>query len=177
MAPKAPLSPAWKLIYKGLSSIFFLGYIPLAPGTWGSAAAVGFVVLLKFQAPELLAASNVVYHWVFLALFTMMAILIANRAQQAMGVDNPDPGPVVIDEFLGQLITFFMIPITFRTLILGFFLFRFFDIVKPYPVHKMEEIDEGAGIVMDDVAAGVMANISMFAIIAAFRVVSAALNS
>ncbi len=173
----APLSPAWRWIYRGISSIFFLGYIPLAPGTWGSAAAVGFVAFLKFRAPHLLESSMFLYHWVFLALATMLIILIATRAQQAMGPDNPDPGPVVIDEFLGQMITFFMMPITIRTLILGFFLFRFYDIIKPYPVHKMEELDEGAGIVMDDVAAGVMANITMFGMIGVFNVITGMLNS
>jgi phosphatidylglycerophosphatase A len=68
-------------------------------------------------------------------------------------------------------VSFLLVPISIKTLILGFFLFRFFDIIKPFPVHNMESLDGGLGIVMDDVAAGVLTNVSMLVILYGYHFV------
>jgi len=80
---------------------------------------------------------------------------------------------VVIDECAGQFITFLFIPLSLKTLILGFFLFRFFDIVKPYPIFKFEALDDSLGITMDDVAAGVFANVTLMVILWGYHAVRA----
>lgn len=87
---------------------------------------------------------------------------------ESKGKSN-DPSEIVIDEFVGTLITFLFIPINIKTIILGFLLFRFFDILKPYPIKKIEEIGGSAGIILDDVVAGIYANLMLrFLIYAAF---------
>jgi phosphatidylglycerophosphatase A len=82
---------------------------------------------------------------------------------------------VIIDECAGQFLTFLFVPLTLNTLVLGFLLFRFFDIVKPFPIYKMEELEGGVGITMDDVVAGIFANLSLLAIVAGYHIVKAAL--
>lgn len=73
-----------------------------------------------------------------------------------------DPGEIVIDEIAGIIITLAGIPLTVLSVIIGFFLFRFLDILKPFPIRNLEKkLSGGVGIVMDDVAAGVMANIAL----------------
>ena len=71
----------------------------------------------------------------------------------------------------GQVITFFMSPISIKTLLIGFLLFRFFDIVKPFPIGTMQELDGGVGVTMDDVLAGVFANISLFLILGGYQLI------
>jgi phosphatidylglycerophosphatase A len=97
----------------------------------------------------------------------LVSLLLSSRAKETFGKD--DPGPVIIDEVAGQFITFFMVPLSVRTLIAGFLLFRFFDIVKPYPVNDMQQLDDSIGITMDDVIAGVYANISLLLLIAGYH--------
>jgi len=85
----------------------------------------------------------------------LIGIPAATRIARASGVK--DPQFVVIDEVAGQLITFIGVPLTWKSLLLGFILFRVFDILKPPPVRQLERIPEGAGIVLDDVGAGLYA--------------------
>jgi phosphatidylglycerophosphatase A len=162
-------------IKKTASSLLFIGYFPIASGTVGSAAAAGLVWLIHIKAPHLLSTSLYNYHLIIIAAVVLIAIIVSSGAKEMFGAE--DPRQVVIDEFAGQLITFFMIPLTWRTLLLGFLLFRFFDIIKPFPVHKMEELEGGVGITMDDVAAGVYANISLFVLMAGYQWVRGLLNS
>ncbi|MBD3343575.1 MAG: phosphatidylglycerophosphatase A [Chitinivibrionales bacterium] len=157
---KTPISQ-W--IWKFFSSLFFFGYFPIAPGTVGSAVTVAVVWIIKIKAPHLLAFSLVKYHWAVLFAVSGLVIYLCQRGKEAFNAD--DPKQVVVDEFAGQLITFFMVPITWRTCLLGFLLFRFFDIIKPYPVFKLEEIEGGVGIAMDDIVAGVYANFSLIGIL------------
>jgi phosphatidylglycerophosphatase A len=160
---------------KIISSLFFLGYFPVASGTVGSAVAVGAIVFLQWKWPHLLSSGVDHYYWVAMSAITLFAIIVSAGAREMFGAD--DPKQVIIDEFAGQVITFFMIPLTWRTLLLGFLLFRFFDIVKPFPVHKMEELEGGVGITMDDVVAGVYANITLMAILWGYHGVRVLLNS
>ncbi len=75
--------------------------------------------------------------------------------------DNEDPSHVVVDEVCGYLFTMILIPFTWVNVIMGFFLFRALDILKPYPIRKIEKVKDGYGIVLDDVLAGIYANIIM----------------
>jgi phosphatidylglycerophosphatase A len=86
---------------------------------------------------------------------------------------DDDPSPVIIDEVAGQLVTFFMVPLTLKTLIAGFLLFRFYDIVKPWFVNNLQELEEGVGITLDDVAAGVLANITLVLLLLGYNWVRA----
>lgn len=142
------------------STLLFIGYIPYIPtGTVGSLITVCVLWYFRNDVDYVFAPQQAVYFWFLYIVFLGFAIFVSNNAKEMFGSD--DPRQVIIDECAGQLVTFFLLPLTLPVLILGFLLFRFFDIVKPYPVYKFEEIDDGVGIVMDDVIAGVLANISL----------------
>jgi phosphatidylglycerophosphatase A len=89
----------------------------------------------------------------------LIGIPAATQLSRATGLK--DPQFVVIDEVAGQLITLIAIPVSWKSLLLGFILFRLFDIVKPPPVRQLERLPEGIGIVVDDVAAGLYALVIM----------------
>ena len=132
-----------------LATFFGIGYLRPGPGTWGSAATVLLWWLLaRSTAPA--------WHPRLAVLLAVTAVLAgipaATRVARASGVK--DPQFVVIDEVAGQLITLIAVPIAWKSLLLGFILFRGFDIVKPPPVRSLERLPEGTGIVIDDVAAG-----------------------
>ncbi|WP_028583625.1 phosphatidylglycerophosphatase A family protein [Desulfogranum mediterraneum] len=124
------------------------GYLPKAPGTWGSAAGV----LLWLGLGRLSLAP---YLGVVFALF-WLGVIAAGAAEKI--VDHGDPGLVVIDEIVGQLIALATIPLAPLPVILAFVLFRIFDILKPYPVGWLDQhIHGGLGIMLDDVVAGLYA--------------------
>jgi phosphatidylglycerophosphatase A len=136
-----------------LTATFFgAGLVPIAPGTWGSAAAV----LLWWSATRWIPSAWQAGAAVFLAgLAIALGIPAATRVARELG--RKDPGCVVIDEVAGQLITLIAVPISWKTLLAGFILFRAFDTIKPPPVRQMERLPEGTGIVIDDVGAGIYA--------------------
>ncbi len=129
----------------------YVGNIPFVPGTFGSAAALVLCGLV----------SGLSLFWGigFILLFTIFSVIIADGAEKMLG--EKDPGCIVIDEFAGMLVTFLGIGFTVSSVIWGFFIFRFFDILKPYyPVGYFEQkFSGGKGIVFDDIAAGIMSNI------------------
>lgn len=154
-------------------SLMFVGYIPVMPGTWGSAVAVAGAWYVNGRWPELFTLSMAPTFWLFILGMCAASFYLAGDADRVFGRD--DPPQFVADEFVGQCITFFMIPLSWRTLLLGFLLFRFFDIVKPFPVHNMEDIEGGVGVTMDDVAAGACANLTMVGILAIYHVIKSRL--
>ena len=125
-----------------------VGYLPLAPGTFGSLVGVGLFLLLRAKPLVVLVAILAV---------TLVGIWAATRTEELS--DRKDPGKIVVDEVAGQLIALF--PLTLFTrwstlaVIISFILFRFFDIVKPYPANRLQELDGGIGIMFDDLIAGV----------------------
>ncbi|HKN83469.1 MAG TPA: phosphatidylglycerophosphatase A [Pyrinomonadaceae bacterium] len=127
-----------------------VGYLPLIPGTFGSLLGVA-IFLLLVRVPVLVLLSIVV--------ITFAGIWAGSRAEELSG--RKDPGKVVIDEVAGQMIALF--PLTLFTrwsitaVIVSFTLFRFFDIVKPYPAGRFERLKGGLGIMCDDLVAGVYA--------------------
>ena len=124
------------------------GYLPVAPGTWGSAVGVLlWLAVSRLAMPTYLAVLG--------ALF-VIGVFSAGAAEKI--VDRGDPGLVVIDEIVGQLITLAVAPHHPGAVLAGFVLFRLFDILKPFPVGWIDRhLHGGLGIMLDDVAAGLYA--------------------
>jgi len=129
-----------------------VGYLPIAPGTWGTIAAVPLVPLAAAVAPPW-------GHVGLLAVVFALGVPAAGVAERLLG--RKDAKPVVIDEVAGFLVTMLLVPITRWTLLAGFFLFRVFDVVKPYPANRMERHPGGIGIMADDLVSGVYANLAL----------------
>jgi phosphatidylglycerophosphatase A len=124
----------------------YSGYLPKAPGTWGS--LVGLFIFFMLHALSL-----PVYLAVVAGLF-LVGSFAAGEAEKIM--DHKDPGLVVIDEIVGMLITMIAVPATPLTMALGFILFRIFDIAKPFPINLVDQrLHGGVGIMLDDVIAGI----------------------
>lgn len=130
----------------------YAGYFPIAPGTVGS--AVGLVVYLAVRAADRAIVEGAAIAGV--AALGVWASGIAERHFQAL-----DPGPVVIDEVLGMLITLAFVPVGWSGALAGFFLFRVFDIVKPFPSGRLERLPGGLGVMADDAMAAVYANAAL----------------
>ncbi len=132
-----------------LASGLGAGFSPFAPGTAGTLAAIPIELFLsRIGFP--------VYELTLLTFF-FFSSWIAEKAQNHW--QKSDDRRIVIDEMMGYLLTMFWIPKTTLFIILGFFLFRFFDIVKPPPIRLIERAKGGFGVVLDDVLAGVYSNI------------------
>jgi phosphatidylglycerophosphatase A len=132
------------------STGLYAGKMPVAPGTWGALVALPFYWLL----------SHISFFFQVLALFPLLGISIwlASEASRIMG--DKDPSSVVIDEIIGMLIALTGAPFSSFYIIWAFVLFRIFDIFKPFPIKTVEKkMPGGWGIVMDDVLAGIFANI------------------
>ncbi|MEO7506069.1 MAG: phosphatidylglycerophosphatase A [Pyrinomonadaceae bacterium] len=156
-----------------------VGYMPIAPGTWGSAVGVGLYLVwrwveVKFFLSGLRRGIGIgALYWLqtsaglLLLLVTMLVgIWAANRAVRLLG--RKDPGQIVIDEVAGQAITLAILPsfAGWKGILAGFLLFRAFDIWKPFPIRKLEQLPEGLGVVMDDVLAGMYAAIVLSILLA-----------
>ncbi len=129
----------------------FSGYAPVAPGTAGTLAAIPFYLLL-------VRAGWIPYILISLVLF-FIGMKGANRVEEA--TERQDNGIIVIDEIVGYLVTMLFLPQHWMFVILGFFVFRVFDILKPYPIRKLDKNPnlKGFGVMIDDVAAAVYGNI------------------
>ena len=152
---------------------FGVGYLPIAPGTWGS--GVGVLIFLGIErcivnlrsGPELSYFSGPSQAITFaflsaaLVVFSLIALWASSRAISLLG--NSDPSEAVVDEVLGQLITFAFVPfgITWPFILAGFLLFRLFDIWKPYPIYDLQVLPGGIGVCADDIVAGVYAGICL----------------
>ena len=144
-----PRGPLWATL---VATFFGAGRLHPGPGTWGSASAVllwaalAHVINPTCRTPVVIALAILV---------TLVGIPAATQVARASG--TKDPQFVVIDEVAGQLIALIAAPLTWKTFLAGFILFRAFDIMKPPPVRQLERLPEGTGIVLDDVAAGIYA--------------------
>ncbi len=131
---------------------FGLGYSPVAPGTLGTLAALPFIWLFTYMP----GAGGTF----FLVCFLLASVFVADRAEKILG--KKDPGTIVIDEMAGYWVTMCLVPLTWVTLLTGFIAFRCFDIVKIGPVRYFEKnFSGGAGIVLDDIMAGVLAALTV----------------
>ncbi len=133
-----------------LATGFKTGYSPLAPGTVGSVVALFPCWILSLFSLSFSA--------ILLVVFIALAIWIAGIAERESG--QKDPGFIVLDEFAGMMVTLLGIHFTWKTALAGLVLFRIMDIFKPFPIRYIERtVKGGAGIVLDDVAAGIAANL------------------
>ncbi len=130
----------------------YLGKIPVAPGTFGTLAGLPFV-LLAVLLPDAFAA-------VYVIVLVLFSVWAADRAESALG--EKDPGCIVIDEMAGYVVAMSGIALSFGSAATGFILFRIFDIVKPFPARYFERnFKGGAGIVFDDLVAGIFSNFAL----------------
>jgi len=145
-APPHARAPRWATL---VATFFGIGLIRPGPGSWGSAATV---ILWWLLARGLAPGWQPLAAIMLAALAVAVGIPAATQVSRASGLK--DPQFVVVDEVAGQLITLIAVPVAWKSLLLGFILFRGFDIVKPPPVRQLEHLSEGYGIVLDDVGAG-----------------------
>ena len=145
-----------------LASCFGLGRLPVAPGTWGSLPSVVVFVLMRHFGASVISVSIVMVALVLAG--SIVCIKCASASIAAIG--KADPGEIVADEFAGQALTFLPIGVVavgqiWAVALLGFLLFRFFDIVKPWPIRKLEKLPGGWGVLLDDLLAGIYAAVAL----------------
>jgi phosphatidylglycerophosphatase A len=133
-----------------IATLWTAGYFPVAPGSAGTLC--GTIFLLIFKPTE----------WTLVALTALVCVVgVAASGVAEVVLQKKDSGHIVIDEFAGCLITMFFVEQSLLNLAMGFFIFRFFDIVKPPPVNWMEKLSGGYGVMMDDVMAAAYANLAL----------------
>ena len=135
-----------------VATVAYSGYFPFAPGTVGSLAGLAVYLLVWWsQSPALEVA-------LIVGLFAA-GVWAGTIAERYFG--GIDPGPIVIDEVVGMLITLAFIPVGVSGALIGFVLFRIFDVIKPYPAGRLERLHGGFGVMADDAMAAVYANVTL----------------
>jgi phosphatidylglycerophosphatase A len=135
-----------------IATVGYCGYFPFAPGTVGSAAGLVFYLLVWWTGSPLVEVA-------LIAGIFALGVWASTIAEHYFG--GIDPGPVVIDEVAGMLITLAFIPVGWQAALAGFFLFRIFDVLKPYPANRLEAMHGGLGVMADDAMAAVYANLCL----------------
>lgn len=133
-----------------IATFGYVGFFPIAPGTAGSLAALALYALVRWAATPAVELVTIV------AVFAI-GIWAATGTERALA--RKDPGPVVIDEVLGMLITLAFLPLSLWGIAVGFLIFRLFDVIKPFPAGRLEHLPAGLGIMADDAMAGVYAHL------------------
>lgn len=132
-----------------IATFFWSGFVPFAPGTAGSLLAAAFYWFLPLSSRT----------WLIIILIAFgLGIWVSEFMEKERG---PDPGLVVIDEAAGQWLTYLFLPKSLLILGSGFLIFRIFDIWKPFPINKSQNLPAGWGIMSDDILAGVYANLTL----------------
>ncbi|HPL51816.1 MAG TPA: phosphatidylglycerophosphatase A [Candidatus Cloacimonas sp.] len=140
-------------IYTFLATLCGIGFIPVMPGTFGSLLAYGIYMLFSgspFQGKALFYALPA------LIVLCLIAVFLSTKAEKTLGRDN---GSIVIDEFCGYYVSVLFLPHSWLIGLYAFALFRVFDIAKPFPIKKVQELPGGWGVVTDDIIAGIYTNI------------------
>jgi phosphatidylglycerophosphatase A len=130
-----------------------IGYAPFAPGTFGSAVGLVVYYLVRRQASTTIELATI-------GVVLVIGLWSATEAEHHFG--GIDPGPVVIDEVVGMLMTLALHPVNVLGAITGFVIFRVLDVVKPWPARRLEHLPGGFGVVLDDAMAGVYGNLLMW---------------
>ena len=134
----------------------YVGYAPVAPGTFGSAAGLAVFAAVRASGSTGIEIATIV---------GLFAIGIWSAAVAEHHFGGVDPGPVVMDEVVGMLITLALLPVTLIGAVVGFLIFRAFDVIKPWPSGRFEALPGGLGVMADDGMAAVYANLVMRALI------------
>lgn len=150
--PKFQISNPVHFLALGFGS----GLIKPAPGTWGTLSAVPLYYLLM----QVMSSASIEYFVIILVSF-LVGIYLCGKTATDVGVH--DHGAIVWDEIVGFLITMLLVPVTWVNVVLGFVLFRIFDIIKPWPIKLLDKhVHGGFGIMIDDVLAGVFAWVLLY---------------
>jgi len=134
---------------KAIASVFFIGYLPLIPGTFGSVAGVGLFYLLN-------GSSQPIY---FVVIFCTIVLGLLTSGKVEKLLNKKDPSCIVIDEVMGMLIALSFMPYDLKIVILGFLFFRILDTLKPWPAGKIQHVPGAVGVMADDLVAGIYTNI------------------
>jgi len=135
-----------------ISTFGYVGFFPIAPGTAGSLAALALSALVRWIDLPILELAAIV------AVFAV-GVWAATKTEALLG--STDPGPIVIDEVLGMLITLAWLPLSLTGVVVGFVLFRVYDVLKPYPARRFEDMHGGWGVMLDDAMAGVYGQVTL----------------
>jgi len=136
------------IFLKYIATLGFIGYLPFAPGTFGTLAALVFMAIIK---PSL-------YLHIGLTVFFIIAgVISSDKAEELLG--QKDSRHIIIDEFAGYMASLLFLPFNWGYIIAAFVLFRFFDVLKPPPIRKLEHFHGGFGIMADDFGAAVYTNL------------------
>ena len=146
-------------IHKIITTFFGAGYSPVASGTVGALFGFGVIVLFNYFAVVL---NNPFLFTAIILATTLIGIYSTNQLTSEWG---KDPSKVVIDEVIGMWISMLLIPFSYINLLMAFVLFRLFDIFKPLGIRKLEQLNGGLGVMVDDVLAGIYANLVLQLII------------
>ena len=143
---------------KALGSGFYTGYIPFAPGTFGSLVALLIYYIPGFEEPVILFTAIV--------LFILFGIYVGNKFEMKYG---KDPRQCTIDEMVGMWISLLFLPKRLVISILAFIVWRALDIIKPFPSRNLENLNGGLGIMIDDIVAAIYALIILHILLHVFR--------
>jgi phosphatidylglycerophosphatase A len=135
-----------------VATVGYSGYFPVAPGTVGSLAGLVFYLLVWWSQSLAVEVGLIV-------MLFFLGIWAGTTAERYFG--GIDPGQIVIDEVVGMLITLAFIPVGLSGALVGFFLFRVFDVIKPFPAARLERLHGGLGVMADDAMAAIYANLSL----------------
>ena len=138
------------LLSLAIATVFGIGYVPVAPGTFGSAA--GLLLWMVLPRSIFIQAAAIV------ALFILGSIT-GSAAERYF--HRTDPRQVIIDEVMGMLITLFLNPVGLKGALVGFLFFRATDVIKPYPSNRLERLPGGIGVMADDAMAAIYANVAL----------------
>jgi phosphatidylglycerophosphatase A len=133
-----------------IATFAYVGYFPIAPGTAGSLAALALYALVRWAGTPAVELVTII---------AVLAIGIWAATGTERALARKDPGPVVIDEVLGMLITLAFLPLSLWGIAAGFLIFRLLDVIKPFPAGRLEHLPAGLGIMADDAMAGVYAHL------------------
>ena len=135
-----------------MATFFYIGYLPLAPGSMASLAGAVICFLLR---------SSPYFYFLLFVIVSAVGFTVSGRMEKLQ--NDKDPSCVVIDEVAGCFIAFFMLPASWPVFITAYFLFRAFDMFKIYPANRLETLEGSRGIMLDDLIAGVYTNLVMHA--------------
>ena len=144
-----------KFLFNLISTFFYLGRLPKAPGTWGSLGALFVWSLI----PE-----SLLFRFILLVITLIIGFIACEFSLQQ--IDDPDPSYIVIDEVVGLWIALLFVPKTIFFFLLGFVLFRLFDILKPFFIYSVQFFKGSLGVMLDDIVAGFFVMLILWGVMA-----------